>query len=132
MSVGSTVLVVEDDAALRGLLADILADEGYAVLEAERGARGLELALEHAPALILTDQGLPEMSGLELLERLRAGESTRHIPVVLISGLGAEVGPGGSHPDRILMKPFDLDVLITHVAGLAPLDGSVGGAVLAR
>jgi CheY-like chemotaxis protein len=115
------VLVVEDDAALRGLLVDVLHHEGYTVLQAERGPQGLRLAQEHEPSLILTDQTLPGMSGLELLEELRSGEGTRHIPVVLISGFSVQIPGGQPHPDRILAKPFDLDALLTDVEYLTRL-----------
>jgi CheY-like chemotaxis protein len=112
-----TVLLVEDDAALRELMAEILTDEGYAVLEAKDGRHGLRLAQEHMPSLILADQVLPAMSGIELLERLRASRATRSIPVVLVSGRPAD---GGSlQPDEVIDKPFDLDVLLSHVERLA-------------
>jgi DNA-binding response OmpR family regulator len=111
-----TVLVVEDDRALRGLVAEVLADEGYDVLQAEHGRQGLRLAQEHEPSLILADQMLPGLSGLELLERLRACPSTRRIPVVLVSGLVAEWDD--PRPDGVLTKPFDLDVLLAHVERL--------------
>ena len=123
MTERTKVLVVEDDAALRGLLTDVLDHEGYTVLEAERGLQGLRLAQEHEPSLVLTDQTLPGMSGLELLEELRAGEGTRHIPVVLISGFSVEILGGEPHPDRILAKPFDLDALLAHIESLIALGG---------
>lgn len=129
---GPMVLVVEDDAALRTLLADILAGEGYAILEAEHGLQALALAAEQAPALILTDQWLPKMTGLELLERLRAGEGTRHIPVVLISGFEASIALAGPQPDRVLKKPFDIDALLDDVTSLAPLGSCADGAALTR
>ena len=115
------VLVVEDDAALRGLLTDVLDQEGYTVLVAERGSQGLLLAQEHEPSLILTDQTLPGMSGLELLEELRSGEGTRHIPVVLISGFGVQILGGEPRPDRILAKPFDLETLLIDIESLIRL-----------
>ena len=110
---GRTILVVEDDPELRGLIAEILADEGYAVLEAGDGREALRIARRSGPAAILADQGLPGLSGLELLERLRAGPATRRIPVILLSGL--EPDRGGPRPDGVLLKPFDLDALLAHV-----------------
>ena len=110
---GKTVLVVEDDSTLRGLVAEVLVGEGYAVLEAGRGQQALHLAQEHEPDLVLADQGLPEMSGLELLDRLRAHPSTSRIPLVLVTGLPPEIHD--PRPAGVLAKPFDLEVLLLHV-----------------
>ena len=116
-----TVLVVEDDPAIRELVADLLADEGYAVLQAENGRQGLRLAREHAPSVIMVDQVLPEMTGLEVLERLHAQLATRHIPVILVSGLAQSLRDGDHQADRVLSKPFDIDALLAHVDSLATL-----------
>ena len=74
-----TVLLVEDDAAVRGLVAVLLDAAGYAVLEADRGKLALRLAQEHVPSVVLVDHNLPDMSGLDLLERLRTHRASRHI-----------------------------------------------------
>jgi len=66
-----TVLVVEDDASIRSLIAELLDDAGYRVLEADCGKMALSLAREHAPSVALVDYMLPDMSGLDVLERLR-------------------------------------------------------------
>ena len=114
-----TVLVVEDDMAIRELVADLLTDEGYAVLQAENGRQGLRLAREHAPSVIMVDQMLPEMTGLEVLERLHAQQTTRHIPVILVSGLAESLRATDHHADQVLSKPFDIDALLAHVENLA-------------
>ncbi len=110
-----TVLVVEDDPAIRELVSDLLADEGYAVLQAENGRQGLRLAREHTPSVIMVDQMLPEMTGLEVLERLHAQLSTRHIPVILVSGLAQSLRDEDHGADRVLAKPFDIDALLAQV-----------------
>lgn len=116
-----TVLVVEDDPSIRELVADVLADEGYAVLQAENGRQGLRLAREHAPSVIMVDQVLPEMTGLEVLERLHAQQTTRHIPVILVSGLAQSLRGSDHRADRVLSKPFDIEALLAHVDSLATL-----------
>ena len=115
-----TVLVVEDDSAIRELVADLLVDEGYAVLQAADGCQGLRLAREHAPSVIMVDQMLPGMTGLEVLEELHAQYMTRHIPVILVSGLPRSLAPD-HQADRVLAKPFDIDALLAHVENLAAL-----------
>ena len=62
---------------------------------------------------MLTDHWLPEMSGLELIERLLAHSSTSHIPAVLVSGMLLDGGT--TQPDGVLTKPLDLEALLTHV-----------------
>ena len=114
-----TVLVVEDDPAIRGLIADVLDEAGYTVLLTDHGRRGLRLAQDCEPSVVLVNQTLSDMAGLDLLERLRHSPSTRHIPVVLISGGGRQLADGSSPADRVLPMPFDIDVLLTHVEQLA-------------
>ena len=121
-----TVLVVEDDPSIRELVADLLADEGYAVLQAENGRQGLRLAREHTPSVIMVDQVLPEMTGLEVLERLHAQLATRHIPVILVSGLAQSIQDGDHGADRVLAKPFDIDALLAHVDTLAAMSTARG------
>jgi DNA-binding response OmpR family regulator len=116
------VLIVEDDSTVRGFVAELLTDAGYAVLEADTAHQGLSLAQQHEPSVMLIDHGLPDMSGLDLLDRLRTGPRTRHIPVVMVSGaswLARESDRRLHRADRTLSKPFDIDVLLTHVETLA-------------
>ena len=114
-----TVLVVEDDPAIRGLIAELLDDAGYTALLTDHGQRGVRLAEDCAPSVVVVNQSLRDMSGLDVLERLRRRRATRHIPVVLISGRTQQLGDGASGADRILPMPFDIDALLTHVQQLA-------------
>jgi DNA-binding response OmpR family regulator len=113
-----TVLVVEDDPAISELVTELLDDAGYTVLKTNLGRRGLRLAQEHTPAVMLVNNRLPDMTGLDLLERLRGQDATRRIPVVLVSGRTPQITYDGS-ADRVLPMPFDIDVLLTHVEQLA-------------
>jgi DNA-binding response OmpR family regulator len=123
----STVLVVEDDRVLGDLMAEVLEGEGYAVLQACDAQQGLRLAQEHEPDLILTDQVLPDLSGLELLDRLRTRASTRRIPVVIVSGLPVAENDG-AQADGVLSKPFDIDLLVAHVTRAVRGRVAVGSA----
>lgn len=82
------VLVVDDDDLLREQLAMVLERLGHAVIMAENGRAGLEAAERDAPDLVITDLSMPGMDGFELLERLKAGTRTQHIPVIVVSGEG--------------------------------------------
>ena len=114
---GETILVVEDEAAVRKLTCRILAREGYTVLEAEDGPRALDTWDAHPGEidLLLTDVVMPGMSGKELAERLG-------IEPVFMSGYTDDVmlrhGMGGL---RLVQKPFDAQTLLGAVR--SALDG---------
>ncbi len=84
-----TILVVDDDPAIRALISLILQVNGYATVEARDGIDALAL-LEHTPSigLMLLDLRMPRMNGLELLAELRAKAKLDALPVVAFSGDG--------------------------------------------
>jgi DNA-binding NtrC family response regulator len=71
MSQPSTILVVEDEDLMRGILAGLLSDAGFRVIEAASGAQALELFAAEAPALTISDIALGQMDGIELLDRIK-------------------------------------------------------------
>ncbi len=79
------VLVIEDSDPMRNMLRKILEKEGCAVIEAENGRVALERVAETRPCLILLDLMMPEMDGFQFVTELRANESWRSIPVVVIT-----------------------------------------------
>jgi UDP-3-O-acyl N-acetylglucosamine deacetylase len=108
-----TILVVDDEENIRHTLRGVLADEGFQVLEAPNGRRALEL-LEHvAPRLAIVDVWMPEVDGIELVERMRA--QAPEVPIIVISGHGTietavRVIRLGAFD--FLEKPFPLDALL--------------------
>jgi DNA-binding response OmpR family regulator len=111
-----TVLIVEDDAMLRGILAQALADEGFAVLTAETGEQALAIAstLEGQLDLVVTDVLLPVMDGLELaagLARLKTPPA-----VLFISGVTAD----RNMPGPLLSKPFGPSAFLEQVGRMLP------------
>ena len=111
-----TVLLVEDDAMLRSILAQTLADEGYAVLTAEDGEPALAIAstLEGQLGLVVTDIRLPVMNGLELADHLARLKAPP--PVLFISGVIADQNVSGP----LLAKPFGPSAFLEQVARLLP------------
>ena len=111
-----TVLVVEDDASIALGLRINLEGEGYRVLIAEDGERGLELARGEGPDLIVLDVMLPKMNGLEVLQALRS--EGRHMPIIILSArtgemdkvTGLELGA-----EDYVAKPFSLAELLARV-----------------
>jgi CheY-like chemotaxis protein len=117
----STILVVEDDPHLRGVITEVLSDEGYAVYEACDGLGALERIGTVAPDLVVSDVRMPRLDGLELAERL--GRMDDPIPVLLMSaGINAPRDIGAS----FLAKPFMLDDLVTLVERILSTRGGRG------
>lgn len=87
---GVRILLIEDDKFLRRACEASLKKRGFTVLTAADGEEGLEQARAGAPDLILLDMLMPKLSGLETLERLKAEEATRAIPVVILSNSSIE------------------------------------------
>jgi two-component system cell cycle response regulator DivK len=79
------VLIVEDNDKNMKLFRDVLCAKGYSTLEATSGEQAVELAVEHAPDLVLLDIRLPDIDGVETLARLRADERTSSIPVLAVT-----------------------------------------------
>jgi len=81
----SVVLVIDDDSSARDLLQRLLEREGYRVLTADRGKKGLDMAREFRPGVITLDALMPEMDGWTVLGALKEDPETAHIPVVMVS-----------------------------------------------
>ncbi len=114
-----TVLVIDDDAWIRSVIAEFLADEGYTVTQAGDGSSGLDLAERLQPDVILLDLALPMRSGLEVLQRLKERQPTREIPVIIVSAYAMLlIGDHAGRADGVVHKPIDLKQLLDHVNGL--------------
>jgi CheY-like chemotaxis protein len=79
------LLVVEDDSSFAGILRDVARESGFQCLVAGSAEEALVLARKHRPSAIVLDVGLPDQSGLAVLERLKRDVDTRHIPVHVVS-----------------------------------------------
>jgi signal transduction histidine kinase len=118
---GEKVLVVEDEPAVRQITARILRRNGYRVLEAASGAEALTLAADHPFDILLTDLVMPQVSGPELVQRIK--QMHPEIPVLFMSGYSQDVlGPRGTldADAPLIQKPFaavDLLKAMRAVAG---------------
>ena len=104
------VLVVDDHAANRLLLRELLEPDGHEVVEAADGAAALELANAHPPDVVLLDVQMPGLDGFEVCRRLKAGRETAAIPVVLVTALDARddrIAGIRAGADDFLTKPID-------------------------
>jgi two-component system alkaline phosphatase synthesis response regulator PhoP len=113
-----TILVVEDDVAIRTGLELNLRVEGYRVLGAGDSATGLALAREESPDLVLLDLMLPDGSGLDLLKRLRADPNLAEVQVLILTALGLETDKVRGlrlGADDYVTKPFSLGELLARI-----------------
>ena len=139
-----TILIVEDDPDIVDLLQYTLEREGYPVIVAKDGERGLFEAQSRKPGLVLLDLMLPGKDGLEICRTLKADRSTRGIPVVMLTAkgeesdvvLGLELGA-----EDYVRKPFSPRELVARVRAVLrrgtaqPIEKTrleVGGVVLDR
>jgi DNA-binding response OmpR family regulator len=110
----SGILIVEDDADTREVLALALGMKGFLVSTAEDGSRGLEMAERLRPDLIIADLCMPNLSGVEMIELLRKQPRFSRVPILVLTAYGSEVvidtiqAVGAS---RAVSKPLDYDIL---------------------
>ncbi|MFT3706202.1 MAG: response regulator transcription factor [Archangium sp.] len=110
------ILVVEDDLSILTGLSMNLRFEGYEVLQAQDGRKGLQKAIDEAPDLMVLDVMLPEMNGFEVLEELKKRGTT--IPIVVLSAKGVEtdrVMGLNLGADDYVVKPFGLQELLARI-----------------
>ncbi len=112
----STILLVEDDDAIRESVSECLALEGYNVALAVNGAEALDwLERTDRPAVVLLDMIMPVMTGAELLVRMRRNPVLAGVPVVLMTA-AMQREPAAISAQAVLPKPFDLAELLQTVA----------------
>ena len=115
------ILIVEDESDLSLLLGYNLEAEGYVVENVERGDEAELRLAENAPDLVILDWMLPGVSGLEICRRLRARESTRTLPVIMVTARGEEaerVRGLSVGADDYVVKPFSVPELMARVRAL--------------
>jgi two-component system KDP operon response regulator KdpE len=109
------VLIVDDEPQIRRLLTVTLEANAYRVLSAASGQEGLVLAAQHRPVLVVLDIGLPDLSGQEVLRRLREWSGA---PVIVLSVLDDEKGKVAAldaGADDYVTKPFNTDELLARL-----------------
>lgn len=113
------ILIIDDEAAVRDTLADLLELNGFSVVAGANGVEGLALARRDQPALILTDVHMPQMDGFQFLAALRTDETLRRIPVIVLSAAadrassrrGMDLGAGD-----YISKPFTEQEVLHSIA----------------
>lgn len=118
-----SLLIVEDNIQVREFLKDIFVTD-YIVFVAENGERGLEMAREESPDLIISDVMMPIMDGFTLCKHLKSDIHTSHIPLILLTARTSyvhQVEGLKQGADDYLTKPFNVEVLKLKIANLLRL-----------
>ncbi len=117
------IVMIEDSKAASGVLKEVLAAEGYAVMHASDGVSGLALARRERPDLILLDLLLPKLNGYEVCNALMRDNLTRHTPVLIISTLDTPESMEKAKQcgaRNFMKKPYNLDDLLREIKRLLP------------
>ena len=107
-----TVLVIEDNATIGGLLVALMREAGYRALRAWDVREALRMARDRKPELVLLELSLPYPAGLPLLEELKSNAETKDAPIVIVTGNLLDLTPEQRGlPTQVISKPVDIDRL---------------------
>jgi DNA-binding response OmpR family regulator len=115
------VLVIEDDPLVSILLQDILQEEGYQVLLAENGEQALVILTTARPDLVTLDLNLPGMGGDVVLKELRKQDTTKELPVIVVTALETIPRQVQKLAQAVIQKPFEIDRLLSTIHRFLPL-----------
>jgi two-component system response regulator RpaA len=124
----STILVIDDDISILELVRINLEMMGYTVLTSSDPIKGIALAKQEVPDLIILDVMMPEVDGFTVSSRLRQNPGTQHIPILMLTALGMlqdKVKGFDSGADDYLVKPFEIPELKVRVKALLKRGGSI-------
>ena len=115
----TTILVIEDEQAIRESLCDLLEIEGFSVLDAELGTKGIHLAEKQRPDLILCDIQMPDIDGYDVLSQLRQNPYASSIPFIFLTAKGARLEQRRGMnlgADDYLVKPCSAEEILEAIA----------------
>ena len=112
------ILIIEDDKAIKNLIATTLEMHDYHYVWADKGEQGILTAASQRPDIVLLDLGLPDMDGVDVIRKIR---SWSNMPIIVISARSGDddkIAALDAGADDYLTKPFDMDELIARIASL--------------
>lgn len=112
------ILVADDESHILHVVSLKLRNAGFVVVTASDGVEALELAQSEHPDLLITDYHMPQLSGLELCQRLKQDPKTAEIPAIMLTARGYSLEPNDTAKSgilRMLSKPFSPRHLLTTV-----------------
>ena len=126
------ILVVDDEMDIRIFISTLVETNGYKSLVAKDGEEGLKMIKEHKPDLIILDVMMPKESGLKLYREIKSGESTKHIPIIMVSAVSQKTflhskreldryhGASIPEPEAYIEKPPEAEELIACIGRFCP------------
>jgi CheY-like chemotaxis protein len=117
----ATILVVDDDEMNREIMEAFLSLDHYRVVTANTGTRALEACAEEIPNLILLDVNMPDMTGYEICQALRAEPATQNIPIIIVTGYSSKEDREAAFragANDFISRPFDAGQLLEHIRTL--------------
>jgi len=120
-----TILVADDESHILHVVSLKLRNAGFRVLTARDGQEALEMAQQEHPDLVITDYHMPQLSGLELCQRLKQDANTSGIPAIMLTARGYHLEPHDTEESgilKMLSKPFsprELLATVNEVLGIA-------------
>ena len=139
------VLVVDDDEAVRALVAESLCEAGFDAIQARDGFEAMRISRDRAPDLVVLDVMMPFISGDDVYHALRSETATRYVPIIFLTGQGSTREKARrllAGADDYVTKPFDMEELVARVAAilrrstelraLNPLSGLPGNSEISR
>jgi CheY-like chemotaxis protein len=118
MATAKTILVADDESHILNVVSLKLTNAGFTVFTTADGQEALELATAQRPDLLITDYHMPQLSGLELCQRLRQNPATSGIPTIMLTARGYSLESSDTEQNginRMLSKPFSPRQLLATV-----------------
>ena len=112
------VLVADDEVHIVNVVAMKLRNNGFDVVTADNGAEAYRLCCEEKPDIIITDYQMPQMTGLELIEKVRSNPDLKHIPIIMLTARGFAIEDEQKERLNVaecLSKPFSPKELLGYV-----------------
>ena len=113
-----TILVADDESHILHVVSLKLRNAGFRVITANDGQEAFEMAVQEKPDLLITDYHMPQLSGLELCQKLKQDPATQKIPAIMLTARGYHLEPHDTEQSgilRMLSKPFSPRHLLTTV-----------------
>ena len=135
MTQQKTILVADDESHILHVVSLKLRNAGYRVVTAHDGQEALDAAMQERPDLIITDYHMPQLSGLELCQRLRQDPATRAMPAIMLTARGYHLEPQDTEQSgilRMLSKPFSPRQLLATVNEVLETTGRADARADAR
>jgi CheY-like chemotaxis protein len=114
------ILVVEDNADTLELMSALLQIEGYAVVTAENGREGIDVANSEQPHLIITDINMPVLSGTDMIEMLRENSEFKNTPIIAVTAYGKDGADRAlqAGANKVMVKPVEYDLFRDYIRSL--------------